>query len=68
MRPLLRVSNSHYKHAASLSEMRHNISATRMTLLLPTLGFSRQTKLKTYYNSNHPNLYTQFKHINAHEV
>lgn len=46
MRPLLWVSKSHDKMADALQKQGHEISASSVKRLLPTLGYSRQANRK----------------------
>ncbi len=65
MRPLLWVSKSHAKLAAALSEMGHQVSASRIPQLLERLGYRRQVNRKTKEGAKHPDRDAQFEHINA---
>src|SRR5438093_8948041 len=65
MRPLLWVSKSHDKVAAALQKQGHEISASSVKRLLPTLGFSRQSNRKADEGSKHPDRNAQFEYINA---
>ena len=65
MRPLIWVSKSMEKLAATLTEMGHPISADTVRKELVKLGFSRQSNRKADEGSNHPDRNAQFEHINA---
>ena len=65
MRPLIWVSKSMEKLAASLTEMGHPISADTVRKELVKLGFSRQSNRKAEEGSKHPDRNAQFEHINA---
>ena len=65
MRPLLWVSKSHDKVADALQKQGHEISASSVKRLLPTLGYSRQSNRKADEGSKHPDRNAQFEHINA---
>src|ERR1700687_3759533 len=65
MRPLLWVSKSHDKVADALQKQGHEISASSVKRLLPTLGYSRQSNRKDDEGSQHPDRNAQFEHINA---
>ena len=65
MRPLIWVSKSMQKLAATLTEMGHPISADTVRKELVELGFSRQSNRKADEGSNHPDRNAQFEHINA---
>src|ERR1022692_3124295 len=65
MRPLLWVSKSHDKVAVALRKKGHEISASSVKRLLPTLGYSRQSNRKADEGSKHPDRNEQFEHINA---
>ena len=65
MRPLIWVSKSMAKLAASLTEMGHPLSADTVRKELVTLGFSRQSNRKADEGSKHPDRNAQFEHINA---
>jgi hypothetical protein len=65
MRPLIWVSKSMAKLAASLTEMGHPISADTVRKELVKLGFSRQSNRKAEEGSKHPDRNAQFEHINA---
>src|SRR5712675_925585 len=54
MRPLLWVSKSHDKVAVALQKKGHEISASSVKRLLPTLGYSRQSNRKSNEGSKHP--------------
>src|SRR3954451_23828621 len=62
MRPLLWVSKSHDKVAAALQRKGHEISASSVKRLLPTLGYSRQSNRKVDEGSKHPDRNAQFEH------
>jgi Rhodopirellula transposase DDE domain len=64
-RPLLWVSKSPDKLAATLTAMGHPISADTVDKELARLGFSRQRNRKTDEGSRHPDRNAQFEHINA---
>jgi hypothetical protein len=64
-RPLLWVSKSPDKLAATLTAMGHPISADTVDKELMRLGFSRQRNRKTDEGSRHPDRNAQFEHINA---
>ena len=68
MRPLLWVSKSHDKLAVALREKGHEISASSVKRLLPTLGYSRQSNRKANEGSKHPDRNAQFEHINAKAI
>lgn len=68
MRPLLWVSKSMDKLAATLTEMGHPISADTVRKELVKLGFSRQYNRKADEGSKHPDRNAQFEHINARVV
>ena len=68
MRPLLWVSKSMDKLAASLTEMGHPISADTVKKVLVKLGFSRQFNRKADEGSKHPDRNGQFEHINAKAI
>src|SRR5258706_8231989 len=68
MRPLLWVSKSHDKLAAALQKQGHEISASSVKRLLPTLGYSRQSNRKADEGSKHPDRNAQFEHINAKAI
>ena len=66
MRPLLWVSKSHQKLAATLITLGYPISASSVAkLLVDALGFRRQVNRKTQEGANHPDRDAQFEHINA---
>jgi hypothetical protein len=65
VRPLLWVSKSYEKLAATLRRMGHKVSATSVKRLLPKLGFSRQSNRKADEGSHHPDRNAQFEHINT---
>jgi hypothetical protein len=54
MRPLLWVSKSHDKVAIALQKKGHEISASSVKRLLPTLGYSRQSNRKADEGSKNP--------------
>jgi hypothetical protein len=64
-RPLLWVSKSMDKLAATLTAMGHLISADTVAKELVKLGFSRQMNRKADEGSHHPDRDAQFEHINA---
>lgn len=64
-RPLLWVSKSMDKLAATLAAMGHPISADTVAKELVKLGFSRQHNRKADEGSLHPDRNAQFEHINA---
>ena len=68
MRPLLWVSKSHDKVAVALQKKGHEISASSVKRLLPTLGYSRQSNRKADEGSKHPDRNAQFEHINAKAI
>src|SRR5437588_3820144 len=68
MRPLLWVSKSHDKVADALRKQGHEISASSVKRLLPTLGYSRQSNRKSNEGSKHPDRNAQFEHINAKAI
>jgi hypothetical protein len=68
MRPLIWVSKSMEKLAASLTEMGHPISADTVRTELVKLGFSRQSNRKANEGSKHPDRNAQFEYINAKVV
>ena len=68
MRPLLWVSKSHDKVAAALQKQGHEISASSVKRLLPTLGYSRQSNRKADEGSKHPDRNAQFEYINAKAI
>jgi hypothetical protein len=65
MRPLIWVSKSMEKLAATLTQMGHPISADTVRKELVKLGFSRQANRKADEGSKHPDRNAQFEHINA---
>jgi hypothetical protein len=65
MRPLLWVSKSMAKLAATLTAMGHPIGADTVRKELVKLGFSRQANRKAEEGSKHPDRNAQFEHINA---
>ena len=67
-RPLLWVSKSVHKLAATLTEMGHPISADTVAKELVKLGFSRQHNRKADEGSRHPDRNAQFEHINTKVV
>jgi hypothetical protein len=68
MRPLIWVSKSMNKLAATLTAMGHPISADTVRKELVKLGFSRQSNRKADEGSKHPDRNAQFEHINAKVV
>ena len=68
MRPLIWVSKSMEKLAATLTEMGHPISADTVRKELVKLGFSRQANRKADEGSKHPDRDAQFEYINAKAV
>jgi len=64
MRPLIWVSKSMDKLAATLTEMGHPISADTVRKELVKLGFSRQSNRKADEGSKHPDRNAQFEYIN----
>jgi hypothetical protein len=68
MRPLIWVSKSMDKLAATLTGMGHPISADTVAKELVKLGFSRQHNRKADEGSKHPDRNAQFEHINAKVV
>jgi Rhodopirellula transposase DDE domain len=68
MRPLIWVSKSMDKLAATLTGMGHPISADTVRKQLTKLGFSRQYNRKADEGSRHPDRDAQFEHINAKVV
>jgi Rhodopirellula transposase DDE domain len=68
MRPLIWVSKSMEKLAATLTEMGHPISADTVRTELVKLGFSRQSNRKADEGSKHPDRNAQFEYINAKVV
>src|SRR6266571_2815662 len=65
MRPLIWVSKSMEKLAATLTQMGHPISADTVGKELVKLGFSRQSNRKAAEGSKHPDRNGQFEYINA---
>jgi hypothetical protein len=66
MRPLIWVSKSMEKLAATLTQMvGHPISANTVCKELVKLGFSRQSNRKADEGSKHPDRNAQFEYINA---
>src|ERR1700757_263755 len=65
MRPLIWVSKSMEKLAATLTEMGHPVSADTVRTELIKLGFSRQSNRKANEGSKHPDRNAQFEHINV---
>src|ERR1700690_1422136 len=65
MRPLIWVSKSMEKLAATLTQMGHPISADTVCTELVKLGFSRQSNRKADEGSKHPDRNAQFEYINA---
>ncbi len=65
MRPLLWVSKSHAKLAATLRLMGHRVCANTVGKLLRQLGFRRQTNRKAEEGGSHADRDAQFEHINA---
>jgi hypothetical protein len=68
MRPLIWVSKSMDKLAATLTAMGHPISADTVHKELVKLGFSRQFNRKADEGSKHPDRNAQFEYINARVV
>jgi hypothetical protein len=68
MRPLIWVSKSMDKLAATLTAMGHPISADTVARELVKLGFSRQSNRKADEGSKHPDRNAQFEYINAKVV
>jgi hypothetical protein len=68
VRPLLWVSKSYEKLAASLQEMGHDISPNTVRKLLSELGFSRQSNRKTDEGTDNPDRDAQFEHINEQVI
>jgi hypothetical protein len=68
MRPLIWVSKSVEKLAATLTEMGHPISADTVGAELVKLGFSRQSNRKVDEGSRHPDRNAQFEYINTKVV
>jgi hypothetical protein len=65
VRPLLWVSKSLDKLAATLAAMGHSISPNSVRKLLTEVGFSRQVNRKADEGSSHPDRNVQFEYINA---
>ena len=65
MRPLIWVSKSMDKLAATLTPMGHPISADTVRKELVKLGFSRQYNRKADEGSKHPDRNAQFEYINT---
>src|SRR5215210_6093279 len=65
MRPLIWVSKSMQKLAATLTDMGHPISADTVRKELVKLGFSRQSNRKAVEGSKHPDRNAQFEYINS---
>jgi hypothetical protein len=68
MRPLIWVSRSMEKLAATLTAMGHPISADTVRKELVKLGFSRQSNRKADEGSKHPDRNAQFEYINKKVV
>jgi len=68
MRPLIWVSKSMEKLAATLTEMGHPVSADTVRTELLKLGFSRQSNRKADEGSKHPDRNAQFEYINEKVV
>ena len=68
VRPMLWVSKSHEKLAVALQKKGHEVSASSVKRLLPTLGYSRQSNRKVDEGSKHPDRDAQFEHINAKAI
>src|ERR1700726_3632047 len=68
MRPLIWVSKSMEKLAATLTQMGHPIRADTVCTELVKLGFSRQSNRKANKGSKHPDRDAQFEYINAKVV
>ena len=68
VRPILWVSKSHEKLALALQKKGHEVSASSVKRLLPTLGYSRQSNRKADEGSKHPDRNAQFEHINAKAI
>ena len=68
MRPLIWVSKSMDKLAATLTRMGHPISADTVRTELVKLGFSRQSNRKADEGSKHPDRNAQFGYINEKVV
>ena len=64
MRPLLWVSKSRVKLAASLVAMGHKVSPNTVANLLDELDFRRQVNRKTREGGKHPDRNEQFEYIN----
>ena len=64
MRPLIWVSKSMDKLAATLTGMGHPINADTVRKELTKLGFSRQYNRKADEGAQHPDRNAQFEHIN----
>jgi len=62
------VSKSHEKLADALQKKGHEVSASSVKRLLPTLGYSRQSNRKADEGSKHPDRNAQFEHINAKAI
>ena len=67
-RPLMWVSKSMDKLAATLTAMGHPVSADTVRAELTKLGFSRQHNRKADEGSKHPDRNAQFEHINTKVV
>jgi hypothetical protein len=65
MRPLLWVSKSMEKLAATLTTAGHPVGADTVRKELVKLGFSRQANRKADEGAKHPDRNAQFEHINA---
>ena len=65
MSPLLWVSKSQAKLAATLRSMGHRVCANTVGKLLRQLGFRRQANRKAEEGSRHPDRNAQFEHING---
>jgi hypothetical protein len=68
MRPLIWVSKSMDKLAATLTAMGYPISADTVRKELVKLGFSRQHNRKADEGARHPDRNAQFEHINTKVV
>ena len=68
MRPLIWVSKSMDKLAASLTALGHPVSGDTVARELVKLGFSRQHNRKADEGSKHPDRNAQFEHINTKVV
>ncbi len=68
MRPLIWVSKSMAKLAATLTAMGHPVSADTVRKELVKLGFSRQSNRKADEGSKHPDRNQQFEYINKKVV